>query len=72
MGKSGSTWGKGGCIWVKVVVVVQNNSIWANWFYLGKLLLFWHKSFYLGKKCCICVKWLYLGKFLLFGQKFFY
>ena len=39
-----------------MVVVLQIGSIWANWFYLGKLVLFGEKWSDLGKR------WLYLGK----------
>ena len=32
-----------------VIVFGQNGSIWANWFYLGKLVV-------IGQGCCIWVK----------------
>ena len=39
-----------------MVVFGQIGFIWANWFYLGKLVLFEQK-------------WFYSGKVVLFGQK---
>ena len=37
----------------KVIVFWQNGSFWANWFYLGKFLLFGQKVVVFGQKVVV-------------------
>ena len=51
-----------------MVVFGQNCSIWANWFYLGKLVLSGQIGSIWAKGGCTWPKLFYLGKLVLFGQ----
>ena len=57
----------------------SSGCIWANLFYLGKLVLFGQKWFYLGKGGILWAKlvlfgqrWLYLAKEVVLGKRCLY